>query len=419
MRTALPLLALTVLTGSGCREPVAVAPAGAELVLAAPAAAVGAGPWLDGVVAGARLLLLDPARPDEPPVDLAGGLAAVGPPAIDSAGRRVVFPARATAEDRAALWECAVDGRGRRLLAEVPGEVLGATLLPDGRAAFAATVPDEAGPSRDLPASALFTVAADGGIERITFAGPARDPATLPDGRIVYAQWLPAAEGRPAPGSFVLFTVHPDGSGAAPLHGMHGEPGRARRPRPRPEGGLEHLLLPPGGPPETRLVDWGSPRAACSPARSAAPPRPTVLPAGWRVLDRVPAGPRPRPQGHLSSLRPGTAFGRLLAIDARRDGRGASVRLRTSDGVLGTVPLQADGSFFALVPVDRPLWLDLLDRTGAVLETGRSPFWLRPGENRICVGCHENPETAPPNRRPAAALLEPLDLSAAAAEVGR
>ena len=62
--------------------------------------------------------------------------------------------------------------------------------------------------------------------------------------------------------------------------------------------------------------------------------------------------------------------------------------------VLGETTLSEDGSFFALVPHDTPLLLDLLGAEGEVLVRGATPFWVRPNEVRGCVGCHEDPETA-------------------------
>jgi hypothetical protein len=78
---------------------------------------------------------------------------------------------------------------------------------------------------------------------------------------------------------------------------------------------------------------------------------------------------------------------------------------------LGDVPLAADGSFFAKVPADTPLLIDILDANDKILVETVSPIWVRPKEIRGCVGCHEDPETAPPNRRPLAVLEDPVDLA--------
>jgi hypothetical protein len=39
-------------------------------------------------------------------------------------------------------------------------------------------------------------------------------------------------------------------------------------------------------------------------------------------------------------------------------------------------------------------------------------FWMRPGEQRICVGCHTGPERAPENKVPQILLrtIEPVKM---------
>jgi hypothetical protein len=70
--------------------------------------------------------------------------------------------------------------------------------------------------------------------------------------------------------------------------------------------------------------------------------------------------------------------------------------------VLGEVPVQADGSFMAEVPADVPLGLEALDDRGQLLRRLPATIWVRPGENRSCIGCHEPHNHAPPNHRPLA-----------------
>ena len=64
--------------------------------------------------------------------------------------------------------------------------------------------------------------------------------------------------------------------------------------------------------------------------------------------------------------------------------------------VLGTVPIAADGSFHVEVPADRLIHAQVLDSDRRVV--GNQQIWMytRPGETRSCVGCHEQPDTAPP-----------------------
>jgi formylglycine-generating enzyme required for sulfatase activity len=64
--------------------------------------------------------------------------------------------------------------------------------------------------------------------------------------------------------------------------------------------------------------------------------------------------------------------------------------------ILGTVPLEADGSAHFTVPANTPLALQPLDAEGKAVQLMRSWFTAMPGERVSCVGCHETPATAPP-----------------------
>ncbi|MHC4504771.1 MAG: HzsA-related protein [Planctomycetota bacterium] len=79
--------------------------------------------------------------------------------------------------------------------------------------------------------------------------------------------------------------------------------------------------------------------------------------------------------------------------------------------VLGTVPLAADGSFFVEVPADRLIHLQVLDSDRRVVGNQQIWMYVRPGETRSCVGCHERPDTTPPSgtgRFPRAARTSPV-----------
>jgi hypothetical protein len=58
--------------------------------------------------------------------------------------------------------------------------------------------------------------------------------------------------------------------------------------------------------------------------------------------------------------------------------------------VLGTVPVEADGSAYFEVPARTPVLFQALDAKGRALQTMRSLVYLQPGENESCIGCHEH-----------------------------
>ncbi|MBQ9875231.1 MAG: hypothetical protein IJM30_12295 [Thermoguttaceae bacterium] len=57
--------------------------------------------------------------------------------------------------------------------------------------------------------------------------------------------------------------------------------------------------------------------------------------------------------------------------------------------VLGTVPVEEDGSAYFEVPALTPIYFQLLDKNGDAVQTMRSWSTLQPGETFGCVGCHE------------------------------
>jgi len=57
--------------------------------------------------------------------------------------------------------------------------------------------------------------------------------------------------------------------------------------------------------------------------------------------------------------------------------------------ILGTVPVEADGSAYFSVPADTFVYFQLLDERGMMVQSMRSGTIVRPGEKAGCVGCHE------------------------------
>ena len=72
--------------------------------------------------------------------------------------------------------------------------------------------------------------------------------------------------------------------------------------------------------------------------------------------------------------------------------------------LLGEAPVESDGSFYVNVAGDVPFYIESLDGDGQVVQTMRSWIWVRAGDQRGCIGCHENKELAPENRATEALL---------------
>ncbi len=75
--------------------------------------------------------------------------------------------------------------------------------------------------------------------------------------------------------------------------------------------------------------------------------------------------------------------------------------------VLGTVPVEEDGSAHFTIPAQRPVFVQPLDDKGRAMQTMRSWFTGMPGERISCIGCHEGMNQAPPSARAIAATRPP------------
>ena len=104
---------------------------------------------------------------------------------------------------------------------------------------------------------------------------------------------------------------------------------------------------------------------------------------------------------------------RVVAIEYRAAGVGNNVNAGESGGamistpisvgngcwdikrILGETPVYEDGSAFFTVPARTPVYFQILDKNGSVIQTMRSWSTLMPGETFSCVGCHEEKDAAP------------------------
>ncbi len=79
--------------------------------------------------------------------------------------------------------------------------------------------------------------------------------------------------------------------------------------------------------------------------------------------------------------------------------------------VLGTVPVEKDGSVYFKAPVGKAISFQLLDEEGIAVQAMRSVTYLHPGEQLTCTGCHESKWDAPSvAARPLALRRPPSDI---------
>ncbi len=144
-------------------------------------------------------------------------------------------------------------------------------------------------------------------------------------------------------------------------------------------------------------------------------PKPTVIPdvVKWPTLAR-----RLNPEPGIiysnnvyenagETLKGKAKYLRILSMDAKTysywykrpyASTGPVVSMISSEGVkriLGTVPIEEDGSLSFKAPSGRGLYFQLLDEEYRALQTMRSVTGVMPGEIRGCVGCHAMHSVAP------------------------
>ena len=73
--------------------------------------------------------------------------------------------------------------------------------------------------------------------------------------------------------------------------------------------------------------------------------------------------------------------------------------------VLGTVPVEKDGSAYFECPAETPILFQALDSRGRAVQMMRSLTYLQPGEQSNCIGCHEHRMQTSTSSRPPLAML--------------
>jgi hypothetical protein len=79
--------------------------------------------------------------------------------------------------------------------------------------------------------------------------------------------------------------------------------------------------------------------------------------------------------------------------------------------VLGTVPVEEDGSAFFTVPANTPISIQPLDDNNCAVALMRSWTTAMPGEKQSCVGCHEKQGHSATNINPIAAQKKPRNIN--------
>jgi hypothetical protein len=336
---------------------------------------------------------------------MAGSTDAVRP--LYLPGRRLVF-ARRTAQGNFQLVAAGLDGKDELPLTYMTASAIPADVLADGRILFESGFPLGSGNTPEL-----FLVYSDGsGVESYRCDhGVARwGGHQLASGDVVFTHGATLAR-------FTSPLAH-EASIAAPRAEYAGATVET-------SSGAWLLSARQSRTDPYALKLW---KPSLAPSSDSSPGMATILSrSGENLVDPVLIVPRERPRQHPSALHDWN-YANLLALDARqsRDGaltaKPAQVRLETLDAngntvASGTASVEEDGSFFVKVPADQPIRFVLLNQEGECVRQEHGWFWIRRGEQRICVGCHTGPERAAENNVPAVLLRStaPTDLTGVSA----
>jgi len=399
---------------------------------------------------GAQLLLVRAGKAEP----LLTGFSASADANVSFDGKRVLFAGKQAASDPWQIWEITLADHSVRKLIAGTSDAIRPFYLPAGRLVYAQRTPrgfqlEAAGKDADN-AFAPIDSGAGSALLLLSYLPASAIPTdVLADGRILFESGFPLGSGS----NPELFLVYSDGSGVESYRCDHGTArwgGRqlvngdvifthgtslARFTSPLAH---EATVAAPhaeyaGSIAEMASGAWlmsvrtvASARFVLKLWKPGAVAMQTVLTeSDENLVDPVLVAPRNRPKRHPSGLHD-WSYANLLALDARQSREGdlkvtpASVRMEALDAghavVMGTAPVDADGSFFVKVPADKPIRFSLLDEKGAALRQEHGWFWIRRGEQRICVGCHVGPEHASENRVPAVLLrtTTPVDLTGTA-----
>lgn len=376
---------------------------------------------------------------------LVPGFAASADPAVSFDGQRLLFAGKTHSQDPWQIWEITLsEGKPRRITSG-NDDCIRPFYLPDDRIVYARKIDGRfVIETSDLVGGKALP---------LTYIGSNALPTdVLRDGRILFESTYPLG----IQGNAELYTVYSDGSGIESYRCDHGNARHSGRqnksgdivfasahglakftsaraqevPISAPLGEYTDNVLEtesgdwilswrPNATSSFRLMRWVPGSKDLEPLLTQADAnlvQPTLL-VERGVPNRHPSGLHDWPNANLLCLNAYTSKYQFTpgSIHAVR------MYARDAEGMtrlLGTAPVERDGSFFVQVPTEQPIQIELLDATGKTLKRESGFFWMRRGEQRGCVGCHAGPETAPENAVPMTLLKSttPADMTGTAAQ---
>ncbi len=429
---------------------------------------------------GSRVVLLSPPFGAQAVRVLSEGLEAAGDPCVSWDGRWVYFAGKDKDRQGWQIYRVAAGGGSPERLTDAPGGAMDPAVAAHEELVYSSPVPKAGRLWASPEPPSLYGMLPGKAPRRLTF-GPdaAVNPTVLRDGRILYVG-AAASDSRRAQPHLCLYTVNNDGTEVTAYAGQDDGVDTVRRPRELGDGRIGFLASrghEPGASEWAEGVRSAAPFATRAnllpfPGQGCRSVEPTpegellvcadvagmvgrsmtanaalfrVAPGAaelgapvfddpsWNSIEATGIARRDEAAGHTTTVMPAASQGTILCLNANdscepaTDGTGspaAQLRITAIVGpgqlrVLGTVPVASDGSVLVRLPAGVPLGLDTLDGAGRVLRHQPPVFWLLPGENRACVGCHERRSHSPRNVRPLAVQTDPESIGLAGKSYSR
>jgi len=388
---------------------------------------------------------------DSQAVNLTPDFFAATDPQVSFDASKVLFAAQSQPGDRWQVWEMSIDGSAKRQVTHLDSDCLRPSYHAHEEIVFT-VVTSEAGQR----VSQVYAAKLDGTeAHPITFGpGNFQVETVLKDGRILVSAASPLAPETKDSGG--LYVMRHDGTGLSSLRCEHSQQARRTQAAELADGSIVFVKNPPASPAavggELAMIRRGalhnsslSPQAAVSWSPRALDQNKVIVarrsagsgdskfdlyafdPASGKFGEPLFRDPKlssvqaaavaahPAPRWYWSTLNPQSKTGYFVCLDARQSADEPSGRIAATlskvrvlilengkERSLGEAAAEADGSFYIGVPADKPVRFELLDASGAVVRAQKSWIWARPGEERGCVGCHEDKSVAPENRWPQA-----------------
>ncbi len=375
-------------------------------------------------------------------------------------GRYIVFSAKKTKSEPWQIWKMNLSGNKIEKVFDCKTDCTDPAFLPDGQIVYSKRI-DVAGGVKGF---ALFTCTGDGAMHKQISFHPHDDmlSTVMQDGRILTLSRQLYPEKRPAQ----LIALRPNGTKARLFYinpentepvSMGRETGHDRmvfveKAQEKDAKGMlvsiylhrplhsRELLSDDADFLSAYPLESGKLLVSCQPAGSGTfglyefDPVKKKLgkkiysdPDHWAV-EPVAVYRHPRPKKLPDDLLCSDMTGRILCLDANFSdlpplsdhesaSKGTIIEVMGLEGKWGEVDLENDGSFFLRLTANKPVRFRTVNDAGEVVRGPSAWIWLRPHERRGCVGCHEDRELAPGNKRPDAIANLPFEIMAPKAKV--